>query len=78
MNDTASNNITIEEFRTMIDNLVGDATDPNSEIHQLIAEGRGYVAQTAKFDVEFARKIGLVVSSIEDLLQYVKNRKEQA
>lgn len=67
---------TLEDFRAMVDQMIEDATDPASEVNLLLVEGRHYVVESAKFDMEFARKMGLVVSSIEDLLNYAKNRKE--
>ncbi len=68
--------LTLEDFRAMVDNMIKEANDPHGEASLLIAEGRHYVNETAKFDMDFARKVGLVVSSIEDLVKYARERKD--
>lgn len=71
MNDFKT--FTLEYFRAFVDNMLDDEQAP-----LMIAEGRHYVAETAKFDMDFAKKLGLVVSSLEDVLKYARDRRERS
>jgi len=65
--------LSLDDFRAMVDNMIND---DEGELKLLLAEGRHYQNETAKFDMDFARKMGLVVASIEDLVSYAKTRRE--
>ena len=69
--------LTLEDFKAAVDNIVADANDPSSELTLLLEEGRHYEVEAAKFDAEFARRIGLIVSSIDGLVKYAQSRMEE-
>ena len=70
MNDFKT--FSLEDFRAFVDHMVDD-----DEIPLVIAEGRHYVTETAKFDMDFAKKLGLVVSSLEDVIKHARARRER-
>lgn len=68
--------LTREDIRDMIDEIVAESADPNSELHSMLGEMKDASIEAAKFDVNLADRFLAIRQSFVDLVDYVKSRKE--
>ncbi len=69
--------MTIEEFRTGLDEMLIDAANPHGELAFIMEEANDFIADAAQFDPIFASKLQVTLNHFTDLVTYVKARKEQ-
>lgn len=69
--------MTADEFKAIVNEILEDANDPNSELYGILADGEQMIKETSAFDVGFSQRMGALIGSIRDLADYVKARAEK-